>query len=608
MILPEKIHYIEIFPPIGIARVGNSLDEFYIGSEIPRSIDLPPSGYKDAQGAVKREAARFRAYGYDAEGAIVGELNHRTGYHLQWIVKVANSKGASKVFRRRYEDIVVGLRNPNVQGNISPSERSKLIVSATQTISGIGKTSEPLEGEFFGSRKDPTKVYLGELQTDEAGRLIFLGGRGESRSVANPHVPQPMIEAEFDNMDWVDDTCDGTVELTVTHIESKEEMPTPKFKSWVICGPPKFARGARSPTTLYDVIEEIYEQRKRTQEGYEVEKPSFYYQIWDIFECTWILSWLNNFARAHGPHGLGYNFMDHESKLALKPKGGSEPDLHKRERRKVFQFIRMPLSHKYEKQRKAQCMEIYMPRLSGESWDIPELHRPAEEKPIDPNRFLSLTELQFDRLEKWMKGDFETGVKTSPPDSLEDIPLAEQPGALTRAALEWCIGAPLCPGIEVHWTAALPDTYDFEVELKPGMKLDPPFRIAKHVKPGDLTQTLAVPWQSDFYQCNTHWWPSTRPDDVVPEAHFNEVYKRYASHPMRIPSALSKRHLWARDLRNTHEDGDHSKYTGPLDMVLYWNQLGFVYPRQYGDPATDLPLVLVEEPPGYIPPRETRPV
>ena len=71
----------------------------------------------------------------------------------------------------------------------------------------------------------------------------------------------------------------------------------------------------------------------------------------------------------------------------------------------------------------------------------------------------------------------------------DDIPVEAQPAALTEAALEATIGAPLYPGIEMSWNAELSETY----------KLEKPFTINEDVKPGDLTKFLSLPWQSDLY-------------------------------------------------------------------------------------------------------------
>ena len=74
-----------IHPAIGIARVGNSPNSFYIAPEVTGGlpIDCDPEGnpivkddreqpvskFKDAQGRIRRQAARFRVYLYDDANA-----------------------------------------------------------------------------------------------------------------------------------------------------------------------------------------------------------------------------------------------------------------------------------------------------------------------------------------------------------------------------------------------------------------------------------------------------------------------------------------------------------------------------------------------------------
>jgi hypothetical protein len=69
-------------------------------------------------------------------------------------------------------------------------------------------------------------------------------------------------------------------------------------------------------------------------------------------------------------------------------------------------------------------------------------------------------------------------------------------------------------------------------------------------EPGDLTKQMAVPWQSDFYDCTQEsdlaWWPAQRPDDVFP-----------VSEGAQVP--------WIRK---------HVKIA--LGMVKNWHKLGFV--------------------------------
>lgn len=60
-------------------------------------------------------------------------------------------------------------------------------------------------------------MYLGELKTDARGRLVFLGGRGYSQSIQQSLKPHPEIISEFDSIDWVDDVCDGWVDVEISH-------------------------------------------------------------------------------------------------------------------------------------------------------------------------------------------------------------------------------------------------------------------------------------------------------------------------------------------------------------------------------------------------------
>src|SRR5262245_55920773 len=82
-----------IHPGIGIARVGNSADDYFVGPELPYLVAAPVEGYRDAQGALKRQAARFRVFGYNSAGHVVRELTADDA-EIAWTVHVANKKAA----------------------------------------------------------------------------------------------------------------------------------------------------------------------------------------------------------------------------------------------------------------------------------------------------------------------------------------------------------------------------------------------------------------------------------------------------------------------------------------------------------------------------------
>jgi hypothetical protein len=126
--------------------------------------------------------------------------------------------------------------------------------------------------------------------------------------------------------------------------------------------------------------------------------------------------------------------------------------------------------------------------------------------PDNPERgeYTALTEYQYTLMERWARGDFEADWTSEPaPVAFDELPLNQQPDALTRAVLEGCIGAPFFPGIEVTYVIAQAATYQA------------PFRIRQTLPPGFLTERMALPWQADFLACGELWWPAQRPVDVI---------------------------------------------------------------------------------------------
>src|SRR5262245_9754926 len=82
-----------IHPAIGVARVGNSQEEFFVGPEVNRFRREAVGFFRDATGALKRHAARFRIYGYNAAGQAITEFTAENS-DIEWTVHVANKKAA----------------------------------------------------------------------------------------------------------------------------------------------------------------------------------------------------------------------------------------------------------------------------------------------------------------------------------------------------------------------------------------------------------------------------------------------------------------------------------------------------------------------------------
>ena len=104
----------------------------------------------------------------------------------------------------------------DTNGVIQPYQRERLIIDPGPTSIIRNDQKADLVGNFYGSQKEPKKVKLGQIRTDQDGRLIFIGGAGYSSSIsAEKPDMQPDIVSEFDSIDWFDDACDGWVDAEV---------------------------------------------------------------------------------------------------------------------------------------------------------------------------------------------------------------------------------------------------------------------------------------------------------------------------------------------------------------------------------------------------------
>src|SRR4029434_3766446 len=117
-----------IHPSIGIARVGNSEREYYIGPEVPAPLPAPPGFYRDATGALKREAAQFRIYGYNAAGQVVAEITSHNA-DITWTVTLANEKAAWYEFQLALDIPEAAAAPPSNLRNASIKERASLIIA-----------------------------------------------------------------------------------------------------------------------------------------------------------------------------------------------------------------------------------------------------------------------------------------------------------------------------------------------------------------------------------------------------------------------------------------------------------------------------------------------
>lgn len=158
-----------IHPSIGVARLGNSPDEFFLAPEVPEPVPQPPGYYRDASGALKRQAARFRIYGLNAKGEAVAELTAANA-DIKWTVHLANKKAAWYQFQIALDIPEADSAPPSLLRNAAVGDRKRLAIDpgprhiTGKNIKGGGSHTFDT-GKFMDE-----PVYLGELRTDEAGR------------------------------------------------------------------------------------------------------------------------------------------------------------------------------------------------------------------------------------------------------------------------------------------------------------------------------------------------------------------------------------------------------------------------------------------------------
>ena len=163
-IVSAKIH-----PAIGIARMGNSENAYFIGPEIIDPKPEEPGFYRDAEGRLKRQAARFRIYGYDVAGTVVQELTADWA-DIQWSVHVANRKAAWYRWDMALDiPEAKGHELPRRNATVTGDQRQGLVIDGgTRSIHGANQNGSAYA---FWGKFQQADVYLGEIRTDELGRL-----------------------------------------------------------------------------------------------------------------------------------------------------------------------------------------------------------------------------------------------------------------------------------------------------------------------------------------------------------------------------------------------------------------------------------------------------
>lgn len=282
----------KIHPGIGIARLGNSETAFYIAPEVPAGLPqecdsqgnplLTPDGsgpvlvktFKDKHGRIKRQAARFQVFVYDEESPegrplklgdpVAGGGNHGTLIDIQWRVYLANKKASWYEFHQRVGEH--GYASTAVRRNAGITDRNRLIIDpgprSVNTSSRRRASFDRSGNGTYAPTFPPHDIKphaidtLGEILTDDQGRLLVLGGYGHSGSEQSG-PGEPHISDYANNDGWYDDVSDGPVMARLVMYSAQvgqNRFIDVEYPAWVIVGYPRFVPQILDMITLDDVL------------------------------------------------------------------------------------------------------------------------------------------------------------------------------------------------------------------------------------------------------------------------------------------------------------------------------------------------------------------
>ncbi|GAA2399618.1 LodA/GoxA family CTQ-dependent oxidase [Actinomadura vinacea] len=639
--MADSAYQFRIHPAIGIARVGNSA-EYHLGPETMTGMPAPPDGtvtgglpiragtedepitsgdLRDSDGALKRQAARFRIYAYPEEQAdaypsgagteirIGSEIGGRTVADIVWTVHLANKKANSYVLN---DDLGIHLYEPEHQQRLfvrnaqdgtdlgSLERLNRLVIDpGPRAIQGketgpvrFDRETTPCAGD--GARIKPVPRYpkafpcdrydelyeptgridtLGELLTDEHGRLLVLPAPGRACGRYMPDgKPYPLIGdllspgvyGDVNADGWFDDTGDGPVTAVLVFEDGGTQ---PVHGAWAITTDPGYAPQIRNVVTLWDDIYDTWVRELGLQpelfNGREFDlgyRPAFDDELAPLFRAAAQQRWTTNLPERAVDAHESVGSIDADSDPADTVMTG-------------LAYIRDPANTE-----QSHVGPPYMPLAMGDAGLA----------------FLTVTPTQYFLLQQWDQrlADPGGGPRLGPGEHLD------------KAVLTNCLGGRFAPGIEMTFIVREEDIYrtdwresgcgPFRLRARDldygSARPDRPFLTVGYIplhpapgetaplEPGDATKFMAVPWQTDYNSCATHnvapnlpksttlfWsWPAQRPVQV------------HRAQDVR-GEQLGPQYYSVRGEGTESEDlGEVGRYQKLLDSVIHWHRIGFV--------------------------------
>jgi L-lysine epsilon oxidase-like protein len=584
---------------------------------------IKSDGLRDRFGALKRQAARFKIFQYPKEDAksyptgvgteitIGSTVDGKAVTDIIWTVHLANKKANSYVLNDDlgmavYESAHASelqLRNAFEGPDLNNAARIRRLTidpgprAIRGTDSGVVRFDKATFASFWDSGEQIKEISyypksfpddsfaglytpvgkietLGELRTDDQGRLLVLGAYGKACGWLQPDgTPYPLIGdaiapgvyGDVNADGWFDDTGDGPVSAVLVFDDGSVQTV---HGAWVISTDPSYAPQILNAITLWDEVYDTWVRKldlapdifdSRFEDSY---KPYFEDQLFPIFRAASLQRWTTNLPEraieAHNTVG-SIKATDDPGKTILTG----------------LAFIRNP-----NNPQQSNVGAPFMPLSMGDAGKA----------------FVSVTLTQYFFLSQWNNNLFEkkAGPKLGPGEFLD------------KAVLFNCIGGRFAPGIEMTFIVRDPAVYHIdwqETGVGPfrirARQLDynqaqysQPFLTVGYVplhpgpdgitpaplEPGDTSKFMAVPWQTDYNSCATHnvapnpensttiyWsWPAQRPV---------QIHRAEDVHDGKLgPQKYSVRGkgTYAEDL------SDAGRYQQLIDSVLNWHRIGFV--------------------------------
>lgn len=524
----------------------------------PGTEDTPISSndLRDANGKLKKQAARFKIYQYEegdtysypapagSEVVIGSTVDGKVVKDIIWTVHLANKKAncweidedANEGINLYKDGKTPPLRNPTFAGSDNPAtpERlKKLVIDAgpraiqasttghgglkfdedtpatywnetsgkIETIENYPKTFPASDGspDQYNMSSQPIK-NLGEIYTEDNGRLLVLGAFGLACGFDNEGNPDPnaALDLDVDNDNWLDDTADGPVQAVL--VFGDDSTRTLEGTAWAISTDPAYAPQTLNVVSLWDnVLTTWLEQLNLNTDLYSDGKynesyhPVFKRDVFPIFNAAHMQMWNTNLpGKAIGSHKRMYALTE------KPPIVGGQPF-------KVLTYIRNP-NDDSQSSKGSPLMPLSLGDF-GKS-------------------FLTVTTTQYFFLSQWDDG--KAIIKFRP------LSAGEQ---LDKTILVNCLGGRFSPGIDMTFIVTDVNLYNqdwknpaigtFRINAE---KLDYtnipsggpflgvgyiPLRTAP-VQPGDLCKFMAIPWHTDYNSCATHT-PAPNPGGNITE-------------------------------------------------------------------------------------------